>query len=243
MLAGDKGKPLAAYVTTPQRRDIPNHPLSLLNQCPAPQLQTVVSAISRAINVGAPLYNQGNVEACYRIYEGAALEVQRTVLECPGPKKALADGITRAEKLSGWSDKAWAMRDSFDGILALAQKSEGAGAGTNTVERHVPDVPSSVIDECPSDDVTAIASSIAAAIHSGAPLYNSGNIEACFRIYAGAISDIDRKFSHCPAARQVLQTGISHADQLDGWTAKAWALRDSFDGLMNTIEKKQARTK
>ena len=243
MLTGDKGKPLAAYVATPQRRDIPNHPLSLLDQCPMPQLQTVVSAISRAIHVGAPLYNQGNVEACYRIYEGAALEVQRTVLECPGPKQALADGISHAEKLSSWSDKAWAMRDSFDGILALAQKSEGGSAGASGVQRHVPEVPPAVINECPSEDVRAIAGSIAAAINSGAPLYNGGNIEACFRIYAGAISDIDRKFSRCPAARQVLLTGVSNADQLDGWTAKAWALRDSFDGLMNAIAKKQAATR
>jgi S1-C subfamily serine protease len=244
MLSGDKGKPLATYAATSQHRDIPDHPLSLLNHCPTPQLQTVVGAISQAINVGAPLYNQGNIEACYRIYEGAALEVQRTVLECPGPKKALADGISHAEKLSTWSDKAWAMRDSFDGIIALAQKSGGgASASASAIQRHVPQVPPSVIDECPSEDVTAIASSIDAAINSGAPLYNSGNIEACFRIYEGAISEIDRKFSRCPAARQVLQTGVSRADQLDGWAAKAWALRDSFDGLTNAIVKKQADTK
>ena len=243
LLTSDKGKPLATYAATSQHREIPNHPLSLLNQCPTPQLHTVVKAISRAITIGAPLYNQGNVEACYRIYEGAALDVQRTVLECPGPKKALADGISHAEKLSTWSDKAWAMRDSFDGILALAQKSEGATPGASAIQRHVPLVPPSVIDECPSQDVTAISGSIASAINSGAPLYNSGNIEACFRIYEGAISEIDRKFRRCPAARQVLQTGVSRADQLDGWAAKAWALRDSFDGLTNAIARKQAGTR
>jgi hypothetical protein len=155
----------------------------------------------------------------------------------------LADGITHAEKLSTWSDKAWAMRDSFDGILALAQKSGAASAGANAIQRQVPPVPPSVIDECPSEDVTAIAGSISAAINSGAPLYNSGNIEACFRIYEGAISEIDRKFSRCPAARQVLQSGVTRADQLDGWAAKAWALRDSFDGLTNAIAKKQAGPK
>jgi len=55
------------------------------------------------------------------------------------------------------------------------------------------------------------------------------------RIYEGAISEIDRKHSSCPAARRVLQEGIHNADQVTDWSAKAWALRDSFDGLMNAI--------
>jgi S1-C subfamily serine protease len=245
MLNGEKGKPLAAYAAVP-RRSIPDLPLSALNECPAPQLRTVVGAISRAIDVGAPLYNQGNFEACYRIYEGAALEVQRTVSQCPAPKQVLTDGVAKAETLSNWSDKAWAMRDSFDGILALVAKGAAAGSangGAGAVVRHVPLVPQSTIDECPPEDVAAIAGSIGAAINSGAPLYNSGNIEACFRIYEGAISEIDRKFSRCPAARQVLTTGIRNADQLTGWPPKAWALRDSFDGLMNAIAKSQAGAK
>ena len=236
MLEENKGTPLAASAAAAPPRNIPNHPLSLLNGCPAPQLQTVVSAISRAINVGAPLYNQGNIEACYRIYEGAAMEAQRTVAECPGPKQALTDGLSNAEKLASWSEKAWAMRDSFDGILAVARKN-------GTTERHVPEVPQSVIDECPSEDIAAIASAITAAINSGAPLYNSGNVEACFRIYQGAIGEIDRKFSRCQAAREVLHDGIRNACRLTGWPAKAWALRNSFDGLMNAVGKRQGASK
>jgi hypothetical protein len=195
-------------------------------------LKVIVGAISQAINVGAPLYNQGNFEACYRIYEGAALEVQQTVQQCEGPKQALVVGIDSAKKLSGWSDKAWAMRDAFDGVLAVAQPT-AATPGPPT--RHIPLVPLSVIDECPSEDVSSIAESIGAAIHSGAPLYNSGNVEACYRIYEGAISEIDRKHRSCPAARHVLQDGLDNADHVTDWSAKAWALRDSFDGLLNAI--------
>jgi S1-C subfamily serine protease len=234
LLAGNKATPLAAHVTSGPRRNIPHYPASLLNECPTPQLHSIVGAISQAINVGAPLYNQGNYEACYRIYEGAALEVQRTVQACQGPKEALVHTIDSAKKLSGWSDKAWAMRDTFDGLLAAAAPTTPA-AHAGPVARHIPLVPLAVINACPTEDISSIAQSITAAINSGAPLYNSGNVEACFRIYEGAISEIDRKHSGCPAARQVLQDGLHNADQLDDWSAKAWALRDSFDGLMNAI--------
>jgi hypothetical protein len=136
----------------------------LLNECPRPQVQVIVGAISQAINSGAPLYNQGNFEACYRIYEGAALGVQQTVQQCQGPKQALADGIDNAKKLPGWSDKAWAMRDAFDGILALAAPKAGGAA----VKRNIPLVPLSVIDACPTEDLTSIGESIGAAIASTA---------------------------------------------------------------------------
>ena len=234
LLAGDKGTTLAARATPARQRKIPHYSPSLLSECPPSQLQTIVGAITRAIDVGAPLYNQGNFEACYRIYEGAALDVQRTVQQCQGPKQALAAGIDNANKTTGWSDKAWAMRDTFDGLLALAEP-KAAGSSATPVTRHIPLVPLSVISECPSEDITSIAESISAAIRSGAPLYNSGNVEACYRIYEGAISEIDRKHSSCPAARHVLQEGIHNADLATDWSAKAWALRDSFDGLMSAI--------
>ncbi len=236
LLVCDKGTPLAAHVAPTARRNIPRYPASILNECPAPQLKTVVGAIEQAINVGAPLYNQGNFEACYRIYEGAALEVQQTVQQCQGPKQALTTGIDNAKKARGWSDKAWAMRDAFDGVLAVAAPpTAGAASAASPVTRHVPLVPLAVVNECPAEDVSAIAASIGAAIHSGAPLYNSGNVEACYRIYEGAIGEIDRKHRSCPAARHVLQDGLDNADRVTDWSGKAWALRDSFDGLMNAI--------
>ena len=155
LLAGGKGTPLAAYVTPVAPRNIPHYPPSILDKCPAPQIQTIVGAVSRAINVGAPLYNQGNFEACYRIYEGAALEVQQTVQQCQGPKQALVHGIDEAKQRSDWSGKAWAMRDTFDGLLAVAAPTTVAGGRATTVTRHVPLVPLSVIDECPDKDVAS----------------------------------------------------------------------------------------
>ena len=73
-----------------------------------------------AISVGAPLYNEGNHEACFRIYEGAALELEK-VKGCGGLKHALADGRRRAAETDDWADKAWRMRDVFDGIIRVAR--------------------------------------------------------------------------------------------------------------------------
>lgn len=237
LLKSDKGIPLAAW-QPPQRRgrNIPDHPLSLLDDCPDTQLKTIVDNIDQAIHVGAPLYNEGNIEACYRIYAATALDAQKSVAACPGPKRALLDGVANADKLSGWDGKAWAMRDAFDGVLAVAEKKAGAAAG-----RHVPHYPDSVLNGCGKDEIASIGHGIASAIDSGAPLYNAGNVEACYRIYEGAISDLQRKLKGCPAAKQVLQQGLETADQRADWSAKAWALRDTFDGMIEVIDRDAAR--
>jgi hypothetical protein len=235
MLASTQQHTLAAIAAMTPTRHIPSHPASFLDHCPVAQLKTVIDALRRAVQLGGPLYDQGNAEAAYRIYESASLDIQRNTAQCPGPKQALADGITEAETKTKWTEKVWAMRDSYDGVVAAVVKiAKHGGIG---VARHVPDVPQSVVDECPTNDVSGISSAISSAIASGAPLYNEGNHEACYRIYAGAISDIGRKYPNCPAAVQVLNTGLHNADQLLTYEPKAWALRDAFDGLMNAIAK------
>ncbi len=85
----------------------------------------MVSSISSAIELGAPLYNQGNHEACYKIYEGASLELEKSLQGCAGVKQALSDGRSRAKGLTSWTEKAWAMRDAFDGLLAVIEKKVG----------------------------------------------------------------------------------------------------------------------
>ena len=51
------------------------------------ELQHVKDAIWGAINVGAPLYNQGNHEACFRIYEDASSRLERDS-PCKGVRDA-----------------------------------------------------------------------------------------------------------------------------------------------------------
>jgi serine protease Do len=105
-------------------RQIPHLELSALNGCSEADKTLIARTLQGAIEVGAPLYNEGKLAACYQIYEGAAADItQRLPVACRGPKLALSEGRTRAAKLVEPSDQAWAMRDSFDGVLELLARA------------------------------------------------------------------------------------------------------------------------
>lgn len=108
-------------------RRVPHHDLAILDGCSDDSLTRVVDELSQAIGAGAPLYNQGNHEACYRIYEGTAMRLERE-LACPGLRDALGQGLLRASTLDGFTAKAWAMRDAFDGMLEVVSRKSGAPA-------------------------------------------------------------------------------------------------------------------
>jgi serine protease Do len=104
-------------------RAVPTHELKLLSGCSDGDLALAVRVLQAAIDVGAPLYNQGNFAACYHIYEGAALDLERKLpVQCRGPKRALGDGRTRAARLDDPSAQAWALRDAFDGLFDVIER-------------------------------------------------------------------------------------------------------------------------
>jgi hypothetical protein len=122
-MAAIQNQNLAASQREPARH-VPHLELSALNGCSDTDKRLIVKTLAEAIDVGAPLYNEGKLAACYQIYEGAAADLsQRLPLACRGPKQALSDGRQRAAKLQDPSDQAWAMRDSFDGVLDLLQRA------------------------------------------------------------------------------------------------------------------------
>jgi serine protease Do len=102
-------------------RQIPNHPLSALDGCKAEDIGEIVQAISDAIDSGAPLYNDGNHKACFQIYEGTAVKFEHDA-PCPGVRAAFGDGLLRAQQLTSWKEKAWAMRDTFDGMIDVSRR-------------------------------------------------------------------------------------------------------------------------
>lgn len=104
-------------------RKIPEYEPSYLEGCTDGDLEIVFGEIVGAIDKGAPLYNAGDHEACFRIYEGVALRLERDLPQaCHGPRDALGAGLLRAGTLESFTEKAWAMRDSFDGLLAVIAK-------------------------------------------------------------------------------------------------------------------------
>jgi len=103
------------------QRLVPDHALSIFQGCNPEQIAGMVLAIEQAIDIGAPLYNKGEIEACFRIYEGTAVKFERDS-KCPGISAAFTDGLSRARTLDTYKEKAWAMRDTFDGLLNAARK-------------------------------------------------------------------------------------------------------------------------
>ncbi len=102
-------------------RKVPDHPLAVLDGCSGAQLAEVAAAIDRAIQLGAPLYNGGNHEACFRIYENTVTRFERDG-GCKGLRTVMGDGLMRASTLSTFKEKAWALRDTFDGFLVVTEK-------------------------------------------------------------------------------------------------------------------------
>jgi serine protease Do len=102
-------------------RRIPMHELSVFDGCKLDDIEVIVREILETIENGAPLYNDGKHEACFRIYEGTSVKYEHDA-PCAGVRTAFGDGLLRANGLKSYTEKAWAMRDTFDGLLDAAKR-------------------------------------------------------------------------------------------------------------------------
>jgi len=97
-------------------RQIPSHKITVFDGCKPDEIEDVVRQIEETIENGAPLYNEGKHEACYRIYEGTSVKFEHDGA-CAGVRSAFGDGLLRANGMKTPKEKAWAIRDTFDGLL------------------------------------------------------------------------------------------------------------------------------
>jgi hypothetical protein len=102
-------------------RKVPVHELAVLDGCKYEDIDDLVHQIGETIENGAPLYNDGKHEACFRIYEGTAVKFEHDAA-CKGVRTAFGDGLLRANGLQTFKEKAWALRDTFDGLINVAQR-------------------------------------------------------------------------------------------------------------------------
>jgi S1-C subfamily serine protease len=102
-------------------RRVPMLELTVFDGCSSDDIGEVLHQIGEAIDNGAPLYNEGKHEACYRIYEGTAVKFEHDA-PCAGVRTAFGDGLLRASGLTNYTEKAWAMRDTFDGLIDVARR-------------------------------------------------------------------------------------------------------------------------
>jgi serine protease Do len=109
-------------------RMVPDHPITIWNGCSEKDMEDVLRSIGDAIAIGAPLYNRAaqehndsGYEACFRVYEGTSLKYEKDA-PCKGVRTAFGDGLLRAQSLGTYKEKAWALRDTFDGLIAAFRK-------------------------------------------------------------------------------------------------------------------------
>jgi hypothetical protein len=105
------------------KRHVPALSPRVLDGCGAQPIALLLRGIGDAVDVGATFYNEGNAVACYHVYEGAAIDLQRQIsLTCPKAARVLGDARRRAAEMSNPSDRAWALRDAFDSLLDAIKK-------------------------------------------------------------------------------------------------------------------------
>jgi hypothetical protein len=91
----------------------------LASRCP--ELPLVIDRLATAIGVGAPQYNSGDAAGCRHTYEETAAAVATHLIpegRCPTVRTLLSAGVARAKGAADDREAAWALRHSFDAILA-----------------------------------------------------------------------------------------------------------------------------
>ena len=78
------------------KRNIPTLSVRILDGCSAGSIALILKAIGDAVEIGAPLYNEGNFEGCYHVYEGAASDLERKLKgTCDNPPRPSPRGAKR----------------------------------------------------------------------------------------------------------------------------------------------------
>jgi hypothetical protein len=110
------------------RRRHPTYPLATLDGCTTDAQKLIYLKIARAIEAGAPLYNAGDHDGCYHMYDGTASDIEHKLPPaCRGPAHVLSEAQKKAASLPDPSSQAWMMRDAFDGLLdVIVRKQEPA---------------------------------------------------------------------------------------------------------------------
>jgi hypothetical protein len=114
----------------PTVRNVPTHPARFLEGCSASDLDAIDESLTASIGLGAPLFNEGEVTACADEYDHAATKLEGLLApSCTGPLGALGEGKATAGRLGEPNARAWAMRDAFDGLLEVVERSRSGGVG------------------------------------------------------------------------------------------------------------------
>jgi hypothetical protein len=127
-LLGKGTQPSSAQVVPSVERNVPTHPVRLLEGCSDADLHQVEVAIEEAVRVGVPLYNEGDASGCYDAYESHAHALESALpATCRGPIEELASARRKAAAVATPHARAWVLRDAFDGLIEVIERSRVNG--------------------------------------------------------------------------------------------------------------------
>ena len=213
---------------------------------------TVSQAISDAIAIGAPTYNNGDATGCYLIYRRTAEDMvvrlgddrERALLVA-----ALQQAALEAEAGSART-AAWTMRRCFDALRGSHETLEAMPAaaeavanslgarGTHAAAAAAASASTRASASTSAASKTTLKHAIADAIDKGAPVYNRRNHAGCYYIYHRTAEEIVQRLDERMPCKRKLQGALVRARSLadprgpsdpDG---AAWTMRLCFDELM-----------
>jgi len=86
-------------------------------------MESLAQLLRRAINMGAPLYNQGHPDKCFQVYsEAAQMGLQQPMLAESKHGQLLQDAVNEVSTESDPTQGAWVLRRCFDQILTSANE-------------------------------------------------------------------------------------------------------------------------
>ena len=102
---------IAAFAVT-----IPTLSLPDLPQVVTEQDRRVHALLREAINRGADLYNRGDANGCYRLYEGVLIGIRGLSDQHPDWQEAIDQAFERAAAKPQVSQRAFALREAMNRI-------------------------------------------------------------------------------------------------------------------------------
>ncbi len=173
---------------------------------PSPASTNARVWIQQAISLGAPAYNAGDQRGCYEVYSATArllLTLLSEDADGPAVKSKLEEVLRRCATMADVDTQAWAMRHTFDALLTP-----------------------------PAEGTPEIRAILQHAIVLGAPVYNGGDHDGCYAIYAAVARLIVTTFAGAEQARELLQEALDQCAELEDPNQQAWTMRRAFDRLL-----------
>ena len=214
--------------------------------------------IQNAISKGAPMYNDGNIVDCEKLYMNLLTEmlnpsnVHFSNLDSNLPKvhehllntkQKLVKSDNSNQRNSMTDKNAWTLRHCLDTILKMetAESSISGGVTRNFTS-------TSKMESQPNFDMQPIIKrEIQNAISKGAPMYNDGNIVGCEKLYMNLLtemlnpsnvhfsnldSNLPKVHEHLLNTKQKLVKS-DNSNQRNSMTDKnAWTLRQCLDTIL-----------